>query len=75
MKSLFLNLNSQDLVKGLVVAVIMAVLASVEPILSTGAFPTIIQMKTIAAYSIGAGAAYLIKNLFTNSSDQLMKKE
>lgn len=73
--SSFLSLNAKDLVKGLVVAALVAVLGSVESILSAGELPTADQWASIAKMAGAAVISYLVKNLFTNSQDELFKKD
>ena len=58
----FLRLGKSDFVKGLLIAVLSAVLVAVQQGLSTGIDWT--QMWHIA---LTAGIAYLIKNLLTTS--------
>lgn len=71
----FLNLNGKDLVKGLIVAGITAILGSLQAILEAGAMPTSDQWMGIAKMAGAAIISYLIKNLFTNSKDQAFKVE
>lgn len=60
--SAFLTLNKNDYLKGLVVAVISAVLNFVYPLLTLHSLPTFTDTLYVAAI---AGVGYLIKNLFT----------
>lgn len=75
MKSEFLKLNVQDLIRGFIVTVIAAILTSLVAIFNAGGFPSLDQMKTIGVFAVGAGISYLIKNLFTNSEDKIMKRK
>ena len=60
MKSNLFSLNWRDLLKGLAVAVIMGVLTiAYEEITTEGVF----DWKKISIAAFGAGLAYLIKNL------------
>lgn len=70
-----MSLNGKDLIKGLVVAALVAVLGSVESILSAGELPTADQWASIAKMMGAAMVSYLLKNLFTNSQDELFKKD
>lgn len=70
--SSFLNLNWQDLRKGFIVAVLTAVLGSLYPIIESGRFPSIIELKTIGGAALLAGVAYLIKNLFTGTPSTIV---
>lgn len=74
MKSNFLNLNFKDLAKGLVLAVITAVLTYLYEVLQTGDF-TIIDWKLVGSTALVAAIGYLFKNLLTNSEGQMLKSE
>lgn len=75
--SKFLSLNLSDLGKGLVVAVVVAVLVGLNASLNAAVphFPTVEEFKQIEISGAAAAVAYLLKNLFTNSSNQLAKKD
>jgi VIT1/CCC1 family predicted Fe2+/Mn2+ transporter len=75
MKSNFLNLNLQDLGKGLIVAVIAAVLTFAYEALQAGTLFAPGTFKTVGMVALGAALSYLIKNLFTNSTGQILKSE
>jgi VIT1/CCC1 family predicted Fe2+/Mn2+ transporter len=75
MKSNFLNLNTQDLVKGFVVAFLSAALTGVITTLDSNTLPTLAELKQAGIVGLTAGLSYLLKNLLTNSQDELMKKE
>lgn len=75
MKSNFLNLNAQDVVKGFVVAFLSAALTGLVATLDSGALPSVVELKQAAIVGLTAGLSYLLKNLLTNSQDELMKKE
>ncbi len=67
----FLNLNSKDFIKGLVVAVLSALVAGILQLLQAG--PFVFDWATfqpIVFTAISAGLAYLSKNLFTNSAGE-----
>ena len=74
MSNLF-SLNLRDLVKGAVVAALAVIAAAVTTSLEAGALPTIEQWKGIGWSGLMAFAAYLLKNLFTNSNDEILKPE
>ena len=59
------TLNLQDLGKGALVSAVAAGLASLYTILSTGAIPTLTDLKTVGLVALTAGVAYLTKNFFT----------
>lgn len=71
----FMSLNGRDLIKGAVIAVLVAILGSLESILSAGALPTVEQWASIAKMAGAAVISYLVKNLFTNSQDELLKAD
>jgi hypothetical protein len=69
------KLNSSDILKGCVVAALSSILNAVVMILGTGALPTLENLRTQAIVGLSAGMAYLVKNLLTNSKDQLLRGE
>jgi hypothetical protein len=71
----FLKLNGKDLFKGMLVAVLAIITSSLSVILDAGALPTAQEWLSIAKVAGTAAISYLLKNLFTNSSDQLLKAE
>lgn len=76
MKSNFLNLNWKDIAKGFVVAVVMAILTGVYTGIQANQFPvTWNDWRIILIASLGAGIAYLLKNLVSNSGGEILKKE
>lgn len=76
MKSNFLSLNLKDLIKGFVVAVSMAILTAVYTAIEAGNLAFTWEFfKPVLITGLGAGIAYLLKNLFTNSQDQMLMKE
>jgi len=40
-----------------------------------GTVPDVELLKSVGSVFVGAGGSYLVKNLFTNSSDEFLKKE
>lgn len=74
-KSGFLKLNASDLLKGLLVAVITALLTGLYALVQAGAEFNWITLNPVVLASVGAGLSYLIKNLFTNSDDQVLTAE
>jgi hypothetical protein len=75
MKSSFLTLNLQDLWKGAAVAFLVVVTGSLATIFEAGALPTVPELLSILTVAGKATIAYLLKNLFTNSNDELLKKD
>ena len=73
MKSTFLSLNSKDFIKGLVVAVLSSVVAILYSTVQTGSLA--FDWTTIGTVALTSALGYIMKNLFTNSNDELMKKE
>lgn len=71
----FFSLNLRDLVKGAVVAALAVIAAAVTTLLEAGTMPSIEQWKGIGWSGLMAGAAYLLKNLFTNSNDEILTPE
>lgn len=74
----FLRLGVIDYVRGFVVAGIGGVLAIIVPIikmLSLGQHVVFPSWHTIGMTALYAGCGYLVKNLFTNSNDQMFKLE
>lgn len=74
MKSNFLNLNWSDFGKGLLVAVITAVLTYAYGVTQTGDWSAI-ELKTVASTAVLATISYLFKNLVTNSEGEVLKTE
>lgn len=75
MNAQFLRLNMDDVLLGFVVAVLSSILSSAVVILQAGNLPNGAQLKTIALVGLSSGVSYLVKNLLTNSNDQLFKTE
>lgn len=73
--SSFLSLNLSDVGKGLLMAFLAAFLMTLYGVLSSGGFPTNEQWIDALRTAITAAMAYLLKNVFTNSEDQFLKKE
>ena len=75
MNSSFLKLNVKDLLKGFIVAVFAALLTGVYNAIQTGISFTWAFWQPIVLTAVGAGLAYLIKNLFSNSDGMPLSKE
>lgn len=73
MNSTFLSLNLQDLIKGLIMAVLGTVLTIVYDVVQTGSLT--FDWKQIATAAATTAIAYLLKNLVSNSAGQFLKKE
>lgn len=73
--SKFFSLNSFDFIKSILVAFGTSFLTGLVQILQNGTLPTLVQIKTMAIAGAAAGISYIIKNLFTNSKNQIGKPE
>lgn len=62
-QSTFLNLNLQDFLKGLVVAIGGGIVAVVAPSIQDGSL--VFDWTTIWHTAVASGLAYIAKNLFT----------
>ena len=70
------SIGMSDLIKGLIVTIITASLTMLGTSIESGSLPLDwMAWKPIALSGCGAGIAYLLKNILTNSKDQFMKKE
>lgn len=75
MNSPFLKLNFNDLIKGVIVAILSAFLTAILQILESNSLPTLEQLKSIGMVSLIAGASYLIKNLLSNTNGEVFVKD
>ena len=73
MNSTFLNLNNKDFIKGLIVAVLSAVITIVYNTVQTGSLT--FDWKAIGLTALSSAIAYIMKNLFTNSTGSFLKKD
>jgi hypothetical protein len=73
MNSTFLNLNSNDFLKGLIMAVLSTVITVVYQTVEAGSL--IFDWKSIGTMALTTALAYIMKNLFTNSTGKLFAKE
>ena len=71
----FLKLNGKDLTRGAVLAALLVLTSSFTTILEAGAFPTVAQLLQIGKWTGMAAISYLLKNLFSNSSNEPFKPE
>lgn len=71
----FLSLNMRDVLKGLIMTVIGTVITVLIKVLEVGAFPSGSQWKAAIIAGLATGAAYLLKNVFTNSQDKFLAKD
>jgi hypothetical protein len=75
MKSKLFTLDSRDLINGLLIAFLTAILTGIIQILGDGAVFTWIVLKPVLIAAISAALSYLLKNLATNSHNELFTKE
>jgi hypothetical protein len=73
--SKFLTLGMRDFVRALVVTVGTAFLTALVTFFNAGKIPSLDDLRLCGAAALAAGVTYITKNLFTNSKDQLGKKE
>ena len=72
----FLKVNGRDIIKSILMAFIGSVVTAVYTIISEGMkLPTTEEWKTILTMGLASALAYLVKNFFTNSNDEFLKKE
>jgi hypothetical protein len=75
MKSKIFTLDWRDLINGLIIAILTAILTGIIDILGNGAVFDWIHIKPVLIAGISAALAYLLKSLSTNSRNQLFTKE
>ncbi|RPH33439.1 MAG: hypothetical protein EHM93_04855 [Bacteroidales bacterium] len=75
MKSKFLKLGVNDIVKAIILTFITAFLTGVYQLLQTGTLLTWESLKPVLMTSIAAVIGYLLKNVFTNSNDKFLQRE
>ncbi len=73
MQSTFLNLNSSDFLKGLIMAVLSTVITVVYQTVEAGSL--VFDWKAIGTMALTSGLAYIMKNIFTNSTGGFLKRE
>lgn len=71
--STFLNLNSSDFLKGLIMAVLSSVITVVYQTVEAGSLT--FDWKSIGTIALTSALAYIMKNLFTNSTGKLFATE
>jgi hypothetical protein len=71
--STFLNLNSSDFLKGLIMAVLSSVITVVYQTVEAGSL--VFDWKAIGTIALTSALAYIMKNLFTNSTGKLFATE
>lgn len=73
MNSSIFTLNKSDFLKGLIVAVLTAVITVAYNTVQTGTLS--FDWKEISTAAASAALAYIMKNLLTNSNNEFLKKE
>ena len=73
MNSSFLTLNSSDFLKGLIMAVLSSVITVIYQ--TVEAESLIFDWKAIGTMALTTALAYIVKNLFTNSTGKFLGKE
>lgn len=74
MKSAFLRLAANDFIKGLVVAILGALIGYGYQVFQSNSF-TSFNWHDVVKIGVGASLAYLSKNFITNSDGFILKKE
>jgi hypothetical protein len=74
-KSEFLKLGKSDWIRGLYITVGTQISTVLLVTLNSGKIPTLIELKVSTISGVAAGLAYILKNLFTNSNNEILKKE
>jgi hypothetical protein len=75
MKSKIFTLDTRDLINGLIIAFLTALLTGIIEILGNGAVFTWLTMKPVLIAGISAAMAYLLKSFSTNSHNQFFTRE
>jgi len=73
MNSQIFTLNSNDFIKGLIMAVLSTVITVVYQTVEAGSL--VFDWKAIGTMALTTALAYIMKNLFTNSAGKLFAKE
>ena len=71
----FLKLNGKDLGKGLLIAFLAVAMSMLSAVLDAGELPTMAEWLNILKVAGTSAVSYLLKNLFTNSKDVILKAE
>jgi hypothetical protein len=71
-RSKLLRLGKNDYIKGLIVAILTAVLTAIYQTLTTG---YVVSYKEVATVSVISAIGYILKNLGTNESGEILKKQ
>lgn len=74
-RSKFLAWNGWDFMKGLILAIIAAVITYLYTAVQTDSWWNVTTLKKIGVVALTTFLSYLLKNLFTNSKDEILKPE
>lgn len=74
-KSEFLKLKRADFWKGLIVAVLTALLTGLSTAIAGATDFASFNWQSVVLASAGGFVAYMLKNLFTNSEGEILKTE
>jgi VIT1/CCC1 family predicted Fe2+/Mn2+ transporter len=75
MKSKMFWLNAKDFIKGLVIAVLTAILTFLQGALLNSEPIDLTLIKKVGVAAAIGFISYLIKNLFTNKDDEILKPD
>ncbi len=75
MKSRLFTLDSRDLINGLLIAFLAAIIDGIIKLLESGVVFDWIHIKPVLIAGISAALSYLLKSLLSNSRNQLFTKE
>ena len=76
MRSLYRSLNGADFLRGLLIAFLTALFTGLLQLFNAGPFLfDWVTFQPIVYASIGAALSYIIKNYFTNSDGEILKRE
>lgn len=75
MKSKLFTLDTRDLINGLIVAFLTAIITGILEIMGNDAVFNWVTLKPVLIAGISAALAYLLKSFSTNSHNQLFTKE
>jgi len=75
MSSKFLNLNTRDFIRGLIVTIICAFITGFYQLIASGFTINWMTLKPVVIAAVGAGVSYLTKNILTNSKGEFMSAE
>jgi hypothetical protein len=75
MKSKFLTINWKDLSRSILMTILTTILGMLSTSITNQQFPTTEDFLNMLKIGALSGAVYLIKNLFTNSQDKILRNE